>query len=78
MDDCTAALSSLTYAIKAERILAELGVSARVVKLDASVSRRGCEYGISFDCRDLPYVKTALKSAGISARRYLKGGGEIF
>ena len=78
MDDCTAALSSLTYAIKAERILAELGVSSRVVKLDASVSRRGCEYGISFDCRDLPHVKTALKSVGISARRYLKGGGEIF
>ena len=78
MDDCTAALSSLTYALKAERILSELGISARVVKLDANVSRRGCEYGIAFDCRDLPQVKTALRSAKVSVRRYLKGGGEIF
>ena len=78
MEDCTAALSSLTYAIKAERALANIGVLARTVKLEPGVARRGCEYGISFDCGELPRVKQTLREAKISVRRYLHGGGEIF
>ncbi len=76
MEECTAALSSLTYALKAQRALLDLGIESRVIKLDAPRARRGCEYGIAFDCRDQNEIKQGLRSAGISVRRYLKGGGE--
>ena len=77
MEECTAALASLTYAMKAQRTLFDLGIDSRVIKLDPSRSRRGCEYGIAFDCQLQGEIKQHLRSAGISVRRYLKGGGEI-
>ena len=77
MEDCTAALSSLTYAIKAEHILKDFGIFSRVAKLEPGVARRGCEYGISFNCVDLPRVKQAFREAKIPVKRYLRGGGEI-
>ena len=49
MEECTAALASLTYAIKAQRTLSDIGIEAKTVKLDRAQSRRGCEYGISYD-----------------------------
>ena len=77
MEECTAALASLTYAIKAQRALSEMGIEAKTVKLDRNQSSRGCEYGISYDCSLHPRVKEALRLSGIGARRYMRGGGEI-
>ena len=78
MEECTAATRSLTYALKAERVLGELGYAVRIVKPDTSRSRRGCEYGIAFDCRYRDEIKHHLRMAGIAVLRYQRGGGEIF
>ena len=77
MEECTAALASLTYAIKAQRALSEMDIHSKIVKLDPSQARRGCEYGIAYDCALQKNVKEVLRTSGIEARRFLKGGGEI-
>ena len=76
MEECTAALNSLTYAIKAERALTELGYSVRIVKPYTSRPHRGCEYGIAFDCRYQGEIKQHLRMAGIAVKRFQKGGVE--
>ena len=77
MNVCTAAMESLTYAMKAKRALADAEIAADIVKPGSSAQKRGCEYGISFDCSALDEVKRILAGAGIRPRRYLKGGGEL-
>ena len=77
MNICTATMESLTYAIKAKRLLAPIGISSDVVKVDSSRTGRGCEYGISFDCSQLDDIKRALANSGIHVKRYLRGGGEL-
>lgn len=78
MKVCTASLNSLTYAIKAQKELAGAGIDARVVKLDASMSRRGCTYGVEFDCSVGRAVRSALGNARVPVKGYYSGGGEIF
>ena len=77
MKVCTAATESLTYAMKAKRVLSDAGIAADIVKPSTPQSKRGCEYGISFDCSALDDVKRILTGAGVRPRRYLKGGGEL-
>lgn len=77
MKVCTASLNSLTYAIKAQKELAGAGIDARVVKLDPSLSRRGCTYGVEFDCTDGRAVRSTLGGARIPVTGYRNGGGEI-
>ena len=75
---CTASLNSLTYAIKAQKELAGAGIHAKVVKLDASMSRRGCTYGVEFDCANGRAVRSTLAGARIPVTGYHNGGGEMF
>ena len=74
---CTAALSSLTYAMKAQRALESASIHSDIVKLDFSKSRRGCAYGVKFLCQYTPEVRAVMKENGIGVIKYLNGGGEI-
>ena len=71
---CIAALGGMTVALKATRTLAAHGIFAEVIALSANETRRGCAYGISFDCDALETVRAALKSAGVSPTQYLQRG----
>ena len=78
MKSCTAALGSLTLAMKAESVLSEAGISGKIVKLDPSMTRRGCAYGIEYLCEYQKAVRSAFNTAKISVSRYIKGdGGEM-
>ena len=78
MKQCTAALGSLTYAIKAHRALSQSGIPCEIVKLDASMTRRGCAYGIEFSCSDHRSVRTVMSNEQITVSRYINGsGGEL-
>lgn len=77
MKICTASLISLTYAIKAQKELAKRGFAAKVVKLDPSLSKKGCTYGVEFDCTEGRAVRAALSAARISVTGYHNGGGEM-
>ncbi len=77
MKPCTASFGSLTYAIKAQKELAKVGVDAKIVKLDASLARRGCTYGVEFSCAEKRTVRTVLDGAKLPVNGYRNGGGEM-
>ncbi len=70
-----AALGGMTTAVKATRALAAQGIFAEVIGLSAGETRRGCAFGVSFDCDAADAVRNALKSAGISVSQYLQKEG---
>ena len=75
MKPCTAAIGSLTIAMKALSALEQAGIFARIVKLDPSMTRKGCAYGIEYSCESHKAVRSAFNAANISASSYIKGGG---
>lgn len=75
MKSCTAAIGSLTVAMKAHSALSEAGIGGKIVKLDPSMTKRGCAYGIEYACEDHKAVRSAFNAAKISVSSYLKGGG---
>ena len=75
MKSCTAALGSLTLAIKANSVLASAGINAKIVKLTPSMTRRGCAYDIEYFCEEHKAVRSAFNTAKISVSSYIKGDG---
>ena len=75
MKSCTAAIGSLTLAMKAKSALDEVGLYGKIVKLDPTMTRRGCAYGIEYDCENHKSVRSAFNTAKISVSSYIKGGG---
>ena len=63
----TATTTTVTYALMAQRALAENGINARIVRPPAEAAARGCAYGIEFDLRERRRVKEILDRAGIRA-----------
>ena len=59
-------IGSISYAIKAKRLLAKEGITADLIK-DTDRSA-GCSYGLSYPSRYAFRVSTILSSAGISIR----------
>lgn len=72
---CIAALHSVTLAIKAQRALNAENISAEVITLNASETRRGCAYGLSFPCNEESRVRALLRAARIPVSQYLRKGG---
>ena len=50
---CIIALPTPTYAMRSAELLKAYGISAQVVKLDPSVTRKGCGNGITLSCNAL-------------------------
>lgn len=75
MNVCTAAIGSLTVAMKAHSVLKDAGLESKIVKLDPSMTRRGCAYGIEYPCENHKAVRSAFNAAKISVSSYIKGGG---
>ncbi len=62
---CLASLKSMTYAIKAKKVLAQYYINSEIIKLDSSMMKKGCNYGIKFDCINLYAVEKALKEHNV-------------
>lgn len=75
MNKCTAAAPSLTFCVKAQRLLAQSFISAEVVRLEPSMTQRGCAYGIEFPCDRKREVRSILSRANIRITQYIDGGG---
>ena len=71
MKTCIATAPSLNIAIKMQKILARVGIFAKIVSLDPSMSRRGCAYGVEFYCAEERTVKSALKREGIFPSQFI-------
>lgn len=75
MKICTATFSSLTYAMKAQKALADTGTYGKIVKLDTALTKKGCAYGVEFFCEEQRRVRTVLQAAGVRPSRFLDAGG---
>lgn len=62
---CIAAIQSMNYAIKAQKVLSARNIGVEIVKLDPTLTERGCAWGIQFDCRLVDEVKRTLDSKNI-------------
>ena len=65
MSSCLITLRSLTYAMKAQKLLKERGIDAASVKLDGEYSRKGCGYGVRFDIRLRRQAEQIMRENGI-------------
>ena len=72
---CVGAIGSMTAALKASQVLKSRGLRVEVIGLSATETKRGCAYGISFDCGIMNEVRTALKQGGIAVSQYLQRRG---
>lgn len=68
---CIASVKSMTYALKAKRALASHYINSEIIKLDSSVTKNGCAYGVKFDCINLYSAENALKSQNIKYSQIL-------
>lgn len=66
MNSCLMTLRSATYAMRAQTILVNNGISARSIKLDDEYARKGCTHGVRFDCRHRVAAERLLREQGIS------------
>lgn len=57
---CSAAIGSLTLAIKAQRALAAAAIPTKVIKYEEGARGRGCIYGLSFSCPQRVNIETVL------------------
>lgn len=61
--------------MKGQQLLLDVGITAKIVKLDASKTRRGCAYGMEFACADLKRARAVLGAAHLPVSEYRNGGG---
>ncbi len=59
---CVASLKSMTIAIKAQKALSKENISCEIIRLEPSMTKKGCAYGIKFNCLSLYAVENALNS----------------
>ena len=62
---CVASMRSMTQAMRAKYALVSDGINCEIVSLPPSLTRRGCAYGIRFECRFENSVRNRLQSLGM-------------
>ena len=66
MNKTTISLGSVTYAIKAQKMLSSMKIHSKLVKLDAGNSLNGCIYGLIIATVDYPNTVMELKKEGLA------------
>lgn len=61
MQDAKIILTSITYANKAQHILAGYNIRSRITKLDSSTAHRGCGYALCVDSRNISEIQRILR-----------------
>ena len=56
---------SVTFAMKAKRLLESQGIPSPVIKLDSVKTENGCTHGIEIDYKNFLATVSLLKSKGI-------------
>ena len=69
---CTVSLKSMTHAIKAKKALEEYFIDSEIVKLDPTMTKKGCAYGVKFNCVNLDSANNAFKRFSIRYTELIK------
>jgi hypothetical protein len=57
---CVASVRSMTYAQKAKKALENHLIECEIIKLEPNMTKKGCAYGVKFQCINLYAAKDAL------------------
>lgn len=68
---CVATLKSMTIALKAKKILNNAFIECEIIKLEANLTKRGCGYGIKFDCINYYSVEKILNDNKVKYNQIL-------
>lgn len=74
MKSCTAAVGSMTAALKGRKALTSASIPSNIVKLNDSKTLHGCAYGLEFDYSHYYNVQYILHSYSINVSEYIIGG----
>ena len=58
-------VKTVTIGLKAKKVLSARGINSRLVKIDASKSQNGCQYGVEFDAHVFYDAIRALKETDV-------------
>ncbi len=75
---CIASVKNMTGAMRIRDALVRGGVQAEIVSIDASLTRRGCAYGVSFPCEREGQVRRILGSKKIEYGEIIGGQERAF
>ncbi len=64
---CQANLGSVTYAMKAQKLLHAAAIPANITKNEGA---HGCSYALNFSCAQLNNVKTVFANEGIRVKQW--------
>jgi len=68
--ECSAAIGSVTQAMKAQKALAAAAIPSTVLEWESSSRLRGCVYGVRYSCKQQRNVETVLASARIAVKQW--------
>lgn len=57
---CVASLKSMTVALKARKVLNEAYIDCEIIKLEPHMTKKGCAYGIKFNCINIYSIENVL------------------
>lgn len=77
MSECIIPIKSPTLSKKAQRILAHDGISAELIGIDPSITKRGCAYALSIECGAAARASDILKRRGITFGEVIGGRNDI-
>lgn len=63
--ECVIAMPSQTYAIQGETLILGAGIPARVVRLPAGATKKGCAFGVAVSLRYLTQAVNILEKKGV-------------
>ena len=66
MNKTILSVGSVTHALKAQRLLADIKIHSKLIKLDSGSSPDGCIYGVIINENDYPESAVVLKRGGVS------------
>lgn len=53
---CVATFRSMTQAMKAKNYIDQLYISSKIKSIDSKMTKKGCAYGIEFNCINLSII----------------------
>lgn len=74
---CIVALRSMTHAIKAKKTLEDNYIDSEIVRLEPHMTKKGCAYGVSFNCVNTNCVIDAFKRSAIKYTELLNIDNKI-
>ena len=75
LNTSTIIFSSVTYALKAKKVLKRIGINVKLIKTDSNKTNYGCTYGVKIPTKNFYDVIAELKKENID---YTLLGNDIY